>query len=171
MSQRRKVTVVGGGNVGATLAQRMADAGLADIVLIDIIEGMPQGKALDLYEAAPVEGYDVCLTGTNDYEATAGSEVVIITSGIPRKPGMSRDQLLETNVKIVADVTAKVIQHSPDAVLIIVSNPLDAMVYTAHQVSGFPVQRVIGQAGVLDTARFRDKPDTPLASQRVRLKF
>jgi malate dehydrogenase len=152
---RAKITIVGAGNVGATCAHWAAAKELGDIVLVDIIEGMPQGKALDLAEAAPIEGYDVRLTGANAYEETAGSDLVIITSGIPRKPGMSRDQLLETNVKIVADVTAKVVAHSPNATLIIVSNPLDAMVYTAHQVSGFPPQRVIGQAGVLDTARYR----------------
>ncbi|MBK9118772.1 MAG: malate dehydrogenase [Phycisphaerales bacterium] len=153
--KRAKVTIIGAGNVGATCAHWAAAMELGDIVLVDIVEGMPQGKALDLYQASPIEGYDAAITGTNDYAATAGSEVVIITSGIPRKPGMSRDQLLETNVKIVADVTAKAIAQSPDAVLIIVSNPLDAMVYTAHQVSGFPTQRVVGQAGVLDTARYR----------------
>jgi malate dehydrogenase len=153
--QRAKITIVGAGNVGATCAHWAAAKELGDIVLVDIIEGMPQGKALDLHEAAPVEGFDVQLTGANDYAATSGSDVVIITSGIPRKPGMSRDQLLETNVKIVADVTAKVARNSPDAVLIVVSNPLDAMVYTAHVVSRFPTQRVVGQAGVLDTARFR----------------
>lgn len=153
--KRAKVTIIGAGNVGATCAHWAAAKELGDIVLVDIVEGMPQGKALDLYQASPIEGYDAAITGTNDYAATAGSEVVIITSGIPRKPGMSRDQLLETNVKIVADVTAKAIAQSPDAVLIIVSNPLDAMVYTAHQVSGFPTQRVVGQAGVLDTARYR----------------
>jgi malate dehydrogenase len=152
---RAKITIVGAGNVGATCAHWAAAKELGNIVLVDIIEGMPQGKALDLAEAAPIEGYDVRLTGANAYEETAGSDLVIITSGIPRKPGMSRDQLLETNVKIVADVTAKVVAHSPNATLIIVSNPLDAMVYTAHQVSGFPPQRVIGQAGVLDTARYR----------------
>ena len=152
---RNKVTVIGAGNVGATTAQRIAEAGLADVVLIDIVEGLPQGKALDLYEAAPVEGFDVKITGANDYAASADSDVVIITSGIPRKPGMSRDQLLETNVKIVAEVTARAAEKSPEAILIVVSNPLDAMVYTAHQVSGFPTQRIMGQAGVLDTARFR----------------
>ncbi len=153
--KRAKITIIGAGNVGATCAHWAAAKELGDIVLVDIIEGMPQGKALDLYEAAPIEGFDARITGTNDYDDSAESDVVIITSGIPRKPGMSRDQLLETNVKIVADVTAKAVAKSPEAVLIVVSNPLDAMVYTAHQVSQFPVQRVIGQAGVLDTARFR----------------
>jgi malate dehydrogenase len=153
--KRAKITVIGAGNVGATCAHWAASKELADIVLIDIVEGLPQGKALDLYEAAPVEGFDARITGANDYEASADSDVVIITSGIPRKPGMSRDQLLETNVKIVAEVTARAAEKSPEAILIVVSNPLDAMVYTAHQVSGFPPQRVVGQAGVLDTARFR----------------
>lgn len=153
--KRAKITIIGAGNVGATCAHWAAAKELGDIVLVDIVEGMPQGKALDLTQAAPVEGYDVKLTGTNDYDATAGSDLVIITSGLPRKPGMSRDQLLETNVKIVAEVTARAVEKSPKAILIVVSNPLDAMVYTAHQVSGFPTQRVVGQAGVLDTARYR----------------
>lgn len=153
--KRAKITIIGAGNVGATCAHWAAAKELGDIVLVDIVEGMPQGKALDLTQAAPVEGYDVRLTGTNDYDATAGSDLVIITSGLPRKPGMSRDQLLETNVKIVAEVTARAVEKSPKAILIVVSNPLDAMVYTAHQVSGFPTQRVVGQAGVLDTARYR----------------
>jgi malate dehydrogenase len=153
--KRAKITIIGAGNVGATCAHWAAAKELGDIVLVDIVEGLPQGKALDLYEAAPVEGFDVQITGANDYEASADSDVVIITSGIPRKPGMSRDQLLETNVKIVAEVTARAAEKSPEAILIVVSNPLDAMVYTAHQVSGFPPQRVVGQAGVLDTARFR----------------
>ncbi len=152
---RAKITIVGAGNVGATCAHWAAAKELGDVVLVDIIEGMPQGKALDLAEAAPIEGFDVRLAGANTYDDTANSDLVIITSGIPRKPGMSRDQLLETNVKIVADVTAKVVTKSPGAVLIVVSNPLDAMVYTAHKVSGFPHQRVLGQAGVLDTARYR----------------
>ncbi|MGD8451578.1 MAG: malate dehydrogenase [Phycisphaerae bacterium] len=153
--KRPKITIIGAGNVGATCAHWAASKELGDIVLVDIVEGMPQGKALDLAEAAPVEGYDVRLVGTNDYAATADSDVVIITSGIPRKPGMSRDQLLETNVKIVADVTAQAVTHSPAAILLIVSNPLDAMVFTAHRVSGFAPARVIGQAGALDTARYR----------------
>jgi malate dehydrogenase len=153
--QRAKITVIGAGNVGATCAHWAAAQQLGDIVLVDIVEGMPQGKALDLYEAAPIAGYDLAITGTNDYEPTADSTIVIITSGVPRKPGMSRDQLLETNVKIVADVTARAVERSPEAILVVVSNPLDAMVYTAHQVSGFPASRVIGQAGVLDAARFR----------------
>ncbi len=153
--RRAKITVVGAGNVGATCAHWATAAELGDVVLVDIIEGMPQGKALDLLEAAPIVGSDVQVVGTNAYDETAGSDVVIITSGIPRKPGMSRDQLLETNVKIVAEVTAEAVKRSPQAVLLVVSNPLDAMVYTAHRVSGFPPQRVVGQAGVLDTARYR----------------
>ncbi len=153
--KRAKITIVGAGNVGSTCAHWAAAKELGDLVLLDIVEGLPQGKALDLYEASPVEGFDVQVAGTNDYALTAGSDIVVITSGIPRKPGMSRDQLLETNVKIVADVTARAVEQSPDAVLIVVSNPLDAMVYTAHVVSEFPTNRVVGQAGVLDTARFR----------------
>jgi malate dehydrogenase len=153
--QRAKITIIGAGNVGATCAHWAAAQQLGDIVLLDIVEGMPQGKALDLYEASPIAGYDLAITGTNDYEASADSQIVIITSGVPRKPGMSRDQLLETNVKIVAEVTARAVEKSPEAILVVVSNPLDAMVYTAHQISGFPPSRVVGQAGVLDTARFR----------------
>jgi malate dehydrogenase len=153
--KRAKITIIGAGNVGATCAHWAASKELGDIVLVDIVDGMPQGKALDLFEASPIEGFDSNLIGTNDYEATADSNIVIITSGLPRKPGMSRDELLETNVKIVADVTAKTVAKSPNAVLIIVSNPLDAMVYTAHTVSQFPTNRVVGQAGVLDTARYR----------------
>ncbi len=153
--QRAKITVIGAGNVGATCAHWAASKELGDIVLVDIVEGLPQGKALDLFEASPVEGFDARIVGTNDYAATAGSDIVIITSGIARKPGMSRDQLLETNAKIVADVTAKAVERSPNAVLIVVSNPLDAMVYVAWKVSGFPTQRIMGQAGVLDVARYR----------------
>lgn len=153
--KRAKITIIGAGHVGATCAHWAAAKELGDIVLVDIVEGMPQGKALDLYEASPIEGFDSTITGTNDYETTAGSDVVIITSGIPRKPGMSRDELLETNVRIVGEVTSKAVAASPDAILIVVSNPLDAMVYTAHAVSEFPTHRVIGQAGVLDTARYR----------------
>jgi len=153
--KRPKITIIGAGHVGATCAHWAAAKELGDIVLVDIIEGMPQGKALDLWEAAPIEGYDVQLVGSNGYDESAGSDIVIITSGIPRKPGMSRDQLLETNVKIVAEVTAQAVAASPQAILIIVSNPLDAMVYTAHRISGFPTHRVMGQAGVLDTARYR----------------
>ena len=151
----RKVTVVGAGNVGATLAQRLADKELADVVLIDIIEGMPQGKGLDIMEATPVEGSDARVLGTNDYKDTAGSDVVVITAGIARKPGMSRDDLLSTNAKIVGSVAESVKTTSPNAVVIVVSNPLDAMVQRALQVTGFPPHRVVGQAGVLDTARYR----------------
>jgi malate dehydrogenase len=151
----RKVTVVGGGNVGATLAQRLADRELADVVLIDIIEGMPQGKGLDILEATPVEGSDARVVGTNDYKDTAGSDIVVITAGIARKPGMSRDDLLNTNYKIVRECTESVLRHSPQAILIVVSNPLDAMCQVAHKVSGLPKHRVFGMAGVLDSARMR----------------
>ena len=151
----RKVTVVGAGNVGATLAQRIADRELADVVLIDIVEGMPQGKGLDMRQAGPVEGSDSRVIGTNDYADTKGSDVVVITAGIARKPGMSRDDLLKTNAKIVRECTENVAKHSPNAVLIVVSNPLDAMVQVAYKVSGFPKQRVFGMAGVLDSARMR----------------
>jgi malate dehydrogenase len=151
----KKVTVVGAGNVGATAAQRLAEKGLCDVVLVDIVEGVPQGKALDLMEAAPVEKHDGQVTGTNSYEATEGSDIVIITAGIPRKPGMSRDDLISTNAGIVKAVTEQVVKYSPDAVLIIVSNPLDAMCHVAYEASGFPKNRVIGMAGVLDSARFR----------------
>ncbi|OQX27774.1 MAG: malate dehydrogenase [Desulfobacteraceae bacterium IS3] len=151
----KKVTVVGAGNVGATAAQRLAEKELCDVVLVDIVEGVPQGKALDLAEAAPIEKHDAHLTGTNSYEPSAGSDIVIITAGIPRKPGMSRDDLINTNAKIVKDVTQKIVKLSPDAVLILVSNPLDAMCHVAYNASGFPKNRVIGMAGVLDSARFR----------------
>ncbi len=150
----RKVTVVGAGNVGATLAQRIADRELADVVLIDIVEGMPQGKGLDIMEATPVEGSDARVIGTNDYKDTAGSDIVVITAGIARKPGMSRDDLLNTNYKIVKECTEKTLAHSPDAMLVVVSNPLDAMCQVAYKVSGLPKQRVVGMAGVLDCARF-----------------
>ena len=151
----RKVTVVGAGNVGATAAQRLCEKALCDVVLVDIIEGVPQGKALDLTEAAPVEKHDAHLIGTNSYEETKNSDIVIITAGIPRKPGMSRDDLLATNKGIMTKVTEQVVKYSPNATLIIVSNPLDAMCHVAHDVSGFPKSRVIGMAGVLDSARFR----------------
>jgi len=151
----KKVTVIGAGNVGATAAQRLAEKELCDVVLVDIVEGVPQGKALDLMEAAPVEKHDATVTGTNSYEQTAGSDIVIITAGIPRKPGMSRDDLIKTNAGIVKAVTEQVAKYSPQAVLIIVSNPLDAMCHVAYQASGFPKERVIGMAGVLDSARFR----------------
>ncbi len=152
---RKKVSIVGAGNVGATAGQRIADKELADVVLIDIIEGVPQGKALDLAESGPIEGYDSRLTGTNNYKDTANSDIVVITAGIPRKPGMSRDDLLKTNYGIVKDVTEQVVKNSPNCIIIVVSNPLDAMVQTAFRVSRFPKQRVIGMAGVLDSARFR----------------
>ena len=151
---RKKISVIGAGNVGATCAVWAARRELGDVVLMDIVEGMPQGKALDLAEAAPVEHFDCGLTGTNDYADTAGSDVVIITSGLARKPGMSRDDLLAANVKIIREVAANVAKHSPEAILIVVTNPLDAMVYVAHKASGFAANRVLGQAGVLDTARF-----------------
>ncbi len=153
--KRKKITVVGGGFVGATSAHWIAAKELADVVLIDIIEGMPQGKGLDLLEAGPVEGFDVNVIGTNDYADTADSDLVIITAGIARKPGMSRDDLLNINTGIVKEVTAQICKYSPNAFLIIVSNPLDAMVYVAHKVSAFPTNRVVGMAGVLDSARFR----------------
>ena len=151
----KKITVIGAGNVGATAAQRLAEKELCDVVLIDIIEGVPQGKALDLTEAAPVEKHDAHLIGANDYDASAGSDIVIITAGIPRKPGMSRDDLISTNAGIVKKVTQQIATLSPDAILIIVSNPLDAMCHVAYAVSGFPKERVIGMAGVLDSARLR----------------
>ncbi len=151
----RKVTVVGAGNVGATTAQRLAEKELCDVVLVDIVEGVPQGKALDLMEAAPIEAHDAKLIGSNGYDATEGSDIVIITAGIPRKPGMSRDDLIATNMKIMKSVVSEVAKRSPDAILIIVSNPLDAMCHVAYEASGFPKERVIGMAGVLDSARFR----------------
>ncbi|MCZ6514518.1 MAG: malate dehydrogenase [Acidobacteria bacterium] len=152
---RKKVTVVGAGNVGATVAHRLADKQLADVVLIDIIEGVPQGKGLDLREAGPVEGYDVRVTGTNDYKDTADSDIVVITAGFPRKPGMSRDDLLKKNFEIVKATVEPVKKYSPNAILIVVTNPLDAMVQAAYKLSGFPKNRVIGMAGILDTARYR----------------
>jgi malate dehydrogenase len=152
---RPKVSVVGAGMVGGAVAQYLALRDYADIVLVDIVEGMPQGKALDLAESAPVLGYDSALTGTNGYEETAGSDIVVITSGIARKPGMSRDDLLRTNMGIVRSVTEQAVRQSPEAILIIVSNPLDAMCHVAFDVAGLPRERVIGMAGVLDSARFR----------------
>src|SRR4249920_1866750 len=152
---RKKVTIVGSGNVGATAAHWIASKELADVVLIDIVEGVPQGKGLDLLEAMPIEKRDSFITGTQDYADTANSDVVVITAGIPRKPGMSRDDLLNTNHKIMKDVVSKVVQHSPNCILVIVSNPLDAMAQAAYKMSGFPRERVIGMAGVLDSARFR----------------
>jgi len=150
-----KITVVGAGNVGATCAHWAAARGLADVVLVDVVEGMPQGKALDLMQARPIFGFNVEVVGANDYEATKSSQVVIITAGIPRKPGMSREDLINTNKNIVATVTRQVVEKSPKAFLIIVSNPLDAMCYVAYKVSGFPARRVMGMAGILDTARYR----------------
>ena len=154
MSGRRKVTVIGAGNVGATCAQVIATRDYADVTLIDIKEGLPQGKALDIDQMGAILGYEPNVTGSNSYEASAGSSVVVITAGLPRAPGMSRDDLVTTNEKIVADVTAKAVAHSPDAVLVVVSNPLDAMCHVAKSVSGFPRERVLGMAGILDTARF-----------------
>jgi malate dehydrogenase len=154
-NQRKKISVVGAGFVGATAAHWAAAKELGDVCIVDIIEGLPQGKALDLLEASPVEGFDSFVTGSNSYADTAGSDIVIITAGLPRKPGMSRDDLLAKNTAIVKSVTEQVAEYSPNAVLIVVSNPLDAMVYVAHKVSGFPVNRVVGMAGVLDAARFR----------------
>ncbi len=151
----KKITVIGAGNVGATTAQRLAEKELCDVVLVDIAEGLPQGKALDLAEAAPIEKHDAHLIGSNSYDVSANSDVVIITAGIPRKPGMSRDDLLKTNKNIIKQVTAAVAEKSRNAILIIVSNPLDAMCHVAFETSGFPKQRVIGMAGVLDSARFR----------------
>jgi len=152
---RKKISIVGSGNVGATAAHWIASKELAEVVLIDIIEGVPQGKGLDLLEAMPIEKRDAHVVGTNDYADTANSDIVVITAGIPRKPGMSRDDLLNTNAKIMADVVGKVVKHSPNCILIVVSNPLDAMAQAAYKQSGFPRERVIGMAGVLDSARFR----------------
>ena len=152
---QHKISVIGAGNVGATAAQRIVEKELADVVLVDILEGVPFGKALDLSEAAPIEKHDAKLTGANEYAATKDSEVIIITSGIPRKPGMSRDDLLATNPKIMKSVVSQAVQYSPQAILIIVSNPLDAMCHVAFDASGFPKNRVLGMAGVLDSARFR----------------
>ncbi len=152
---RSKITVVGAGFVGSTLVQRLAERDYADVVMYDIIPKMPQGKALDLLEAGPVLGYDSLVIGTNDYADTANSNIVVITSGLPRKPGMSRDDLVKKNQEIVTEVTQQVVKHSPDCIIIVVTNPLDAMAQLAFHVSGFSRERVIGMAGVLDTARFR----------------
>jgi len=152
---RKKVTIVGSGNVGATAAHWIAAKELADLVLIDIIEGVPQGKGLDLLESMPIEKRDVRMIGTNDYADTANSDIAVITAGIPRKPGMSRDDLLNTNYKIMQDVVGKVVSHSPNSILIVVSNPLDAMAQAAYKISKFSRNRVMGMAGVLDSARFR----------------
>jgi malate dehydrogenase len=153
--KRAKITVVGAGNVGGTVAQRLAEKDRYDVALVDVVDGVPQGKALDLMQAGPVCGYDTRVVGSTGYEETAGSAVVVITSGVPRKPGMSRAQLLETNAGIIRSVVQDVAKRSPQAVLIIVTNPLDAMTYVAHKVSRFPKQRIIGMAGVLDSARLR----------------
>src|SRR5438132_2939949 len=152
---KTKVTVVGGGNVGATVAQGIALKELADVVVVDIIEGVPQGKSLDLMETAPVEKYDAILTGSNSYDSTAKSDIVVITAGLPRKPGMSRDDLLWKNEEIVSGVTREVVRRSPNSILVVVSNPLDAMCEVARRVSRFPRERVVGMAGVLDSARMR----------------
>ncbi len=152
---KSKVTVVGAGNVGGTTAQRLAERNYADVVLVDIVEGLPQGKALDILESGPVIGFDSNVTGTNGYEESAGSEIVVITSGSPRKPGMSRDDLLKTNQNIVRSVTEEVVKHAPEAILVVVANPLDAMCHVALEMSGFPRERVVGMAGILDTARYR----------------
>jgi malate dehydrogenase len=152
---RKKVTVVGAGNVGANCALRIADKELADVVLVDIMEGVPQGKGLDIQQSGPVQGYDVRITGANDYEPTAGSDIVVITAGFPRKPGMSRDDLLLANYEIVKTAAENAMKYSPDAILILVTNPLDAMCWAAWKVTGLPKNKIIGMAGVLDTARFR----------------
>jgi malate dehydrogenase len=155
--RRAKISIIGAGNVGATAAHWAVAKELGDVVLVDIpaTKGMPAGKALDLYQSSPIEGFDSRIVGTTEYGPTDGSDVVIITAGIPRKPGMSRDDLIATNTQIVKEVAANVAQHSPNAVLIVVSNPLDAMVYVAWKASGLPPRRILGQAGVLDTARYR----------------
>jgi len=152
---RKKISIIGAGFVGATAAHWAAEKELGDVVLVDILEGIPQGKALDLFEAGPIEGFDARVVGTNGYEETKGSDVVVITSGVPRKPGMSREDLLEINRKIIESVVDQVIERSPNAILIMVTNPLDTMTYLAYKKSGFPKERVMGMAGVLDTARFR----------------
>ena len=152
---RNKISIIGAGHVGATVAHWAAAKELGDIVLVDIVEGLPQGKALDLREAGPIEGFDLRIVGTNGYDETEGSDIVVITAGVPRKPGMSREALVGVNQRIVTEVVEQVVPRSPEAVLIVVTNPLDTMAYLAYRVSGFPRERVIGQAGALDTARFR----------------
>ena len=152
---RKKVTVVGAGNVGASVALRLADRGIADVVMTDIIEGIPQGKGLDILQAGPVVGSDSHVLGTNDYKDTANSDIVVVTAGFPRKPGMTRDDLLMKNYEVIKATTEKIIEHSPNSILIMVTNPLDAMCQVALKVSKFPKQRVIGMAGILDSARFR----------------
>src|SRR3954469_2131207 len=149
---RKKVTVIGAGNVGANTAQKIAAKELADVVLVDVVEGVPQGKGLDMLESAPIEGYDVRIVGTNGYESTANSDIVVITAGFPRKPGMSRDDLLLANYEVVRTATEQAVRYSPNAILILVTNPLDAMCWTAFQVSKLPKTKVVGMAGVLDTA-------------------
>ena len=155
MAKRNKITVVGAGNVGASTALKCLEMGLGDVVMVDVVEGVPQGKGLDLLESMPVVGMSASITGTNTYEETAGSDLIIITAGLARKPGMSRDDLLAANVKVVAEVTKQAAPLSPEAVIIVVTNPMDVMAYVAAQVSGFPKERVIGMGGVLDSARFR----------------
>jgi len=152
---RKKISIIGAGFVGATAAHWAAEKELGDVVLVDILEGIPQGKALDLFQAGPIEGFDARVIGTNGYEETMGSDVVVVTSGVPRRPGMSREDLLEINKKIIESVVAQVVEKSPNAILIMVTNPLDTMTYLAYKKSGFPKERVMGMAGVLDTARFR----------------
>ena len=152
---RKKVTVVGAGNVGANCALRLVEKELADVVLVDVIEGVPQGKGLDLYQSGPVQGYDCAITGSNDYEPTANSDLAILTAGFPRKPGMSRDDLLVANYEVVRTATMQIVKYSPNCILIVVTNPLDAMAQAAYWVSKFSKNRVIGMAGVLDSARFR----------------
>ncbi|HEY7875939.1 MAG TPA: malate dehydrogenase [Actinomycetota bacterium] len=166
---RKKVTVVGAGNVGSNTARRIAEKGLADeVVMVDIVEGLPQGLALDINQSAPVENFESRVVGTNDYADTAGSDVVVITAGLPRQPGMSRMDLLDKNTEIVSGVTERIASHSPDTIIIVVSNPLDEMTYLASLVSGFPKERVMGMAGVLDSSRLRffiaEKLDVPPAS-------
>ena len=155
MSSRTKISVIGAGFVGSTLAQRLVERDYADIVMFDIIPNMPQGKALDMLEAGPILGYDSQIIGTNDYADTANSSIVVITSGFPRKPGMSRDDLVKKNQEVITQVTEQVVRYSPDSIIIMVTNPLDAMAQLAYKISGFPRNRVVGMAGVLDTARFR----------------
>ncbi len=152
---RKKITVIGAGNVGASCATRLADKELGDVVIVDILEGVPTGKGLDIRQSCPVEGSDVKVVGTNDYQETANSDIVVVTAGFARKPGMSRDDLLWANYEVVASTVRQAVQHSPNAILIVVTNPLDAMCHVAWKVSGFPKNRVVGMAGILDTARFR----------------
>lgn len=155
MKKRNKITVIGAGNVGSSTVQRLAEKEIADLVLLDIVPDLPQGKVLDILESSPLVRFNTRIVGTNQYADTAGSDILVITSGVARKPGMSRDDLLKTNASIVAQVTRQAVQHSPDSVIIVVSNPLDAMTYVASRVSQFPKNRIVGMAGVLDTARFR----------------